>query len=68
MWQRLLTAVTLVSVATNAFVIAISTNYLPRLVYTVRNGNLKGFIEEAYAKSPELNCYYEVRIARWNQV
>ena len=60
-WRKILTAVTLVSVVTNAFVIAISTNYLPRLVYAASNGNLKGYIDAAYAYSVQKDCYYEVR-------
>ena len=60
-WQKILTAVTLASVITNAFVIAISTNYLPRLVYAASNGNLKGYIDAAYTYSVEKDCYYEVR-------
>lgn len=59
-WQKILTAVTLASVITNAFVIAISTNYLPRLVYAASNGNLKGYIDAAYTYSVAKDCYYEV--------
>jgi hypothetical protein len=53
---------------TQAFVIAIPSSFIPKLVYTYRNDmSISGFAQNSYAKSPvtngaanEMNCFYKV--------
>ncbi|EGD81552.1 hypothetical protein PTSG_02268 [Salpingoeca rosetta] len=64
-WQHVLSWVSIVAVITNAFVIAITSSFIPRYVYTRLNGDLAGFVDASLAKSPvtdptsnQFDCYY----------
>ncbi|KAG7214025.1 hypothetical protein KM043_001395 [Ampulex compressa] len=52
-WYRILDSVSKLSVITNAFIIAFTSNFIPRLVYRITLSNdysLNGFLEHSLAK------------------
>eukprot|EP00055_Hartaetosiga_balthica_P000497 m.136725 g.136725 ORF g.136725 m.136725 type:complete len:948 (+) comp10869_c0_seq1:30-2873(+) len=57
-WQQLLLYISTIAVLTNGFVIAITSNYIPRFVYESNHNTLAGYIEERYSYFPPDNCYY----------
>jgi len=66
-WEQILTIISYCAVVTNAFVIAIPSSFIPKLVYYYRNDrSLKLFINASYAPSTihaannsDADCYYK---------
>eukprot|EP00051_Salpingoeca_urceolata_P033512 m.20994 g.20994 ORF g.20994 m.20994 type:complete len:1015 (-) comp6318_c0_seq1:211-3255(-) len=53
MWEDILPAIGTLAVITNAFVIAVTTSFIPRLVYQHFNdGSLVGFVAASHPESP----------------
>ncbi|XP_020292981.1 anoctamin-1 isoform X4 [Pseudomyrmex gracilis] len=52
-WYRILDSISKLSVITNAFIIAFTSNFIPRLVYRITvsdNYSLEGFLEQSLSK------------------
>ncbi|KAG5339529.1 ANO1 protein, partial [Acromyrmex charruanus] len=52
-WYRILDSISKISVITNAFIIAFTSNFIPRLVYRITvsdNYSLEGFLDHSLAK------------------
>eukprot|EP00052_Salpingoeca_macrocollata_P009169 m.72443 g.72443 ORF g.72443 m.72443 type:complete len:908 (-) comp16964_c0_seq1:53-2776(-) len=66
-WEGILTTISYLAVITNAFVIAVPSSFIPKLVYLDNNhGDISGYAASLYAFSPvtngspnEMNCYYK---------
>ncbi|XP_004346228.1 hypothetical protein CAOG_05555 [Capsaspora owczarzaki ATCC 30864] len=51
-WQAILTVVGGISVITNGFVIAFTSEFIPRLVYKDVHGSLNNYIQDSYPTAP----------------
>eukprot|EP00051_Salpingoeca_urceolata_P006617 m.87502 g.87502 ORF g.87502 m.87502 type:complete len:974 (-) comp14910_c1_seq2:66-2987(-) len=64
-WLPVLRIIGLLAVVTNGFVIGFTSSFIPKLVYSDKNGGLDGYITTAYPLSPavtgnanEIACHY----------
>eukprot|EP00054_Salpingoeca_dolichothecata_P020733 m.131337 g.131337 ORF g.131337 m.131337 type:complete len:955 (-) comp23726_c0_seq2:101-2965(-) len=67
-WFGILNVISICAVITNAFVIAVPSSFIPKLVYEEEYGSLRGYINTSYPESPatleegarenEVDCHY----------
>ncbi|EGD83651.1 hypothetical protein PTSG_04257 [Salpingoeca rosetta] len=59
-WFDILNFLSALAVVFNGFAIAITSNYIPRLVYSETEGTLRGFIDARYSYDAANDCFYRV--------